>query len=59
MTDLTNIAKHSATLTGISRATTDGLIFYAWMFLFTIPQFGMPVTNIAKNSASLTNIAKS
>jgi hypothetical protein len=59
MATLTNIARHSATLTNVSRGSEGGVIFYLWMFLFTIPaQVATGVANVARHDASLTNVAK-
>jgi hypothetical protein len=59
MATLTNIPINSASLTGVSKTAGGGLVFYAWMFLFTIPQYNVSLTGIPKTNASLTNVAKS
>lgn len=59
MATLTNVAKTSGNQTSIARSIGDGIVFYGWLFFFTIPQFSHTLTNTAKASGTITNIAKS
>jgi hypothetical protein len=52
MATLTNIRKHR------SGAASGGKVFYAWLFLFTIPAAVSTLVNVAKHSGSLINVAK-
>lgn len=50
-----------ATVTNQSRHTTitnAGMVFYGWLFLFTIPGSTSILLNQAKNSGSVSNLAK-
>jgi hypothetical protein len=58
MATLTNVTKNSSALTGVARVVGNGIVFYGWMFLFTIPQFAQSLTNVAKNAGTITSIAK-
>lgn len=59
MANLTNIARHNASMTGISKALTGGRVFYVWLFWFTISSYETTLTNVSKNTPTITNIAKS
>lgn len=58
MAVLTNVTKTAATLTGIVKEVGGGVVFYGWLFLFTVPQYSLNVTNVAKNAGTITNIVK-
>jgi hypothetical protein len=62
MANLTNISKNATSLTNVAIGTTGipgGAVFFAWMFLFTIPgALGTALTNISKNATALNNISK-
>jgi hypothetical protein len=57
MSTLTNIGKHAGSLTNVSRVAGSGVIFYAWMFWFTIPVYSTNLANFPKHDTALTNIA--
>jgi hypothetical protein len=59
MATITNAVRNSVSLVNAARRVADAEVFYAWLFLFTIPQYGVPISNGARNTSSITNQAKS
>jgi hypothetical protein len=58
MADLTNISKHSASLTKAVKSSHSGKVFYGWLFWFTRPFLSTHLTNVPKHTGALTGIAK-
>jgi hypothetical protein len=55
---LNNQTKNTTAAANQSRTMSGGLIFYAWMFWFTISSVSAPLANAARSSTSLSNQSK-